>query len=97
MTAHSKFLFMASILASIIGGVLSVVIFRVHNPSGFLESIVLPGTMAFLVVSGGHAGAPAWAEAIAPFVAVVVNMLTYAFIVFGAIKILCKMKRENSS
>jgi hypothetical protein len=67
-----------SVLASVIGGLMTGLIFQTENPSRFLEFLVLPGTIAFSVVSRGHARGSQWAKAIAPAVAVIVNMIVYA-------------------
>jgi hypothetical protein len=87
----------ATILASIIGGLMSALAFQMENPSGLLEFPVLPGTIAFLLVSGGHAGAPQWATRIAPSVAVGVNMFAYAIVAFGFSKILHLMTRKETN
>jgi|SRR5580698_236189 hypothetical protein len=85
-----------SILASVIGGLMSVLVFQIESPPGFLEYLVLPGTIAFLFVTEGHAGAPHWALAISPAIVVVVNMLVYAIAVIGISKILNLITRKES-
>ena len=86
----------ASILASIVGGLLSVLVFQLESPPGFLEYLVLPGTIAFLFVTGGHAGGPHWALAASPAIVVVVNMFVYAIAVVGISKILNLIIRKES-
>ncbi len=85
-----------SILASVMGGLMSVLVFQIESPPKFLEYLVLPGTTAFLVVSGGHAGAPKWALAGTPAIAVVVNMLVYAIAAIGISKILNRIIGKES-
>ncbi len=76
---------------------MAVLAFQIQNPPVFLECLVLPGTVAFLVVSGGHAGAPPWAEAIAPAAAVVANMLTYSLATVGISKIVQLIIRKEDN
>jgi hypothetical protein len=86
-----------SVLASAIGGLVTGLVFQIEDPSRFLESLVLPRTIAFLVVSGGHAGGPQWAMAIAPAVAVVVNMIVYALVAIGTFRILHLMTKKETN
>ena len=74
-----------------------MLVFQLQTPSGFLEYLVLPGTIAFLLVSGGHAGASHWAQAIAPVVAVLANMVAYALVVIVTSKILHLMNRKGNN
>src|ERR1700733_740443 len=85
-----------SILASVIGGLMSVLVFQIESPPKFLEYLVLPGTIAFLAVSGGHAAAPQWVRWGAPAVPVVVNMLAYAIAIIGISKIFNLITRKES-
>jgi hypothetical protein len=76
-----------AILGAAFGGVLTAIAFRTENAPAFLSYSVLPGTIAFLLVSGGEAGSTPTAEAIAPFAAGLVNMIFYSFAVIGMVKI----------
>jgi hypothetical protein len=76
-----------AILAAAFGGVLTAIAFRTENAPEFLNYSVLPGTTAFLLVSGGEAGSTPGAEAIAPFAAGLVNMIFYSCTVIGIVKI----------
>jgi hypothetical protein len=76
-----------AILGAAFGGVLTAIAFRTENAPAFLSYSVLPGTIAFLLVSGGEAGSTPTAEAIAPFAAGLVNMIFYSCIVIGVAEI----------
>jgi hypothetical protein len=75
------------ILAAAFGGLLTAIAFRTENAPVFLNYSVLPGTIAFLLVSGGHAGSTPTALAMAPFAAGLVNMISYSLVVIGIAKI----------
>jgi hypothetical protein len=76
-----------AILAAAFGGLLTAIAFHTENAPAFLYYLVLPGTIASLLVSGGEAGSTPTAKAIAPFAAGLVNMIFYSFIVIGITKI----------
>jgi hypothetical protein len=76
-----------AILAAAFGGVLTAIAFRTQNAPEFLNYSVLPGTIAFLLVSGGESGSTPRAEVVAPFAAGLVNMIFYSCAVIGIVKI----------
>jgi len=87
LSGLSSRLSIIAILAAAFGGVLTAIAFRTENAPAFLNYSVLPGTIAFLLVSGGEARSTRIAEAIAPFAAGLVNMIFYSCLVTGMIKI----------
>jgi hypothetical protein len=87
LSGLSSRLLIVAILAGAFGGVLTAIAFRTQNASALLNYSVLPGTFAFLLVSGGEAGSTPIAEAIAPFAAGLVNMIFYSCIVIGVAEI----------
>jgi hypothetical protein len=88
--------FTISVLAATIGGLLTVLIFQIERPPALLEYMVLPGSFVFLLISGGHAGASHLAMIASPIFAVVVNMIVYAFIAVGLVRIShLSIKKEN--
>jgi hypothetical protein len=88
----------ACVLASVVGGVLTVITFtfdaaKASNAlSSVLDITVGPGTIAYLLISGGEAGSTPFAETVAPFAAAVVNMIWYPVILLAIIRIYCKLR-----
>jgi hypothetical protein len=91
LSGLSSRLSIIAILAAAFGGVLTAIAFHTENAPAFLDYSVFPGTIAFLLVSGGEAGSRPTAEAIAPFAAGLVNMIYYSFVVIGIVKICRKL------
>jgi hypothetical protein len=79
----------ACILASLVGGLLTLIAFTldVAKVSNALDVAVVPGTIAYLLISGGEAGSTPFAEAVAPFAAGLVNMICYPLILLVFVKI----------
>jgi hypothetical protein len=73
-------------LASVVGGVLTLIAFTFDaakvssSLSSVLDVAVVPGTIAYLLISGGEAGSTPFAEAVAPFAAGLVNMFFYPLV-----------------
>jgi hypothetical protein len=85
-----------AILAAAIGGFLTILIFQIEHPPTPLEYMVLPGNFVFLLLSGGHAGASHLAVIASPIFAVVTNMIVYAVIAVGLVRIShLSIKKEN--
>jgi hypothetical protein len=84
----------ACVLASLVGGILTVIAFTFDaaKASNVLDVAVGPGTIAYLLISGGEAGSTPFAESVAPFVAAVVNMICYPLILLAIIRIYCKLR-----
>jgi hypothetical protein len=78
------------ILASVIGGGATLLAFTVDVAkssnvfSNLLNIAVMPGTIAYLLISGGEAGSTRFAETVAPFVGGMVNMLCYSLVFLAA-------------
>jgi hypothetical protein len=83
----SSRLLIVAVLAAVFGGVLTAIAFRTENAPAFLNYSVLPSTIAFLLVSGGHAGNTSTALDVAPFAAGLINMIFYSLVVIGIAKI----------
>jgi hypothetical protein len=86
------------VLASVAGGLLTAIAFTFdaakasNTLSSVLDVAVGPGTIAYLLISGGEAGSTPFAEAVAPFAAAVVNMICYPMILVAIIRIYCKLR-----
>jgi hypothetical protein len=72
----------AYVIASIIGGVLTLIAFTLDagKASNALDVAIVPGTIVYLLISGGEAGSTPIAEAIAPYAAGLVNMICYPLV-----------------
>jgi hypothetical protein len=85
----------AAILASVVGGTLTGLAFSKFHHSGLLDLAVIPGTIVYLIISGGEAGSSPFAEAIAPPIAVIVNMVCYSAVVLAASQVFRRLQKEN--
>jgi hypothetical protein len=79
----------AYVMAAFVGGVLTLVAFTVDTgrATEALDLAILPGAIAFLLVSGGEAGSNSVAEAIAPYAAGIVNMICYPILLLIILRI----------
>jgi hypothetical protein len=88
----------ACVLASIAGGALTLLAFTFNEAkvsstlSNVLDIAVVPGTIAYLLISGGEAGSAPFAEAVAPFAAGIVNMIFYPIILLGIFRIYRRLR-----
>lgn len=79
----------ACVIASIVGGILTLIAFTLDagKASNALDVAIVPGTIAYLLISGGEAGSTPMAEAIAPYVAGIVNMICYPLVLLMILRV----------
>jgi hypothetical protein len=79
----------ACVIASIVGGVLTLTGFALDagKASNALDVAIAPGTIAYLLISGGEAGNTPAAEAIAPYAAGIVNMICYPLVLLVILRV----------
>jgi small neutral amino acid transporter SnatA (MarC family) len=88
----------ACVLTSVVGGILTAIAFTFdaskasNTLSSAVDVAVGPGTIAYLLISGGETGSTPFAEAVAPFVAAVANMICYPLILLAIIRIYRKLR-----
>jgi hypothetical protein len=84
----------ACVTASIVGGVLTLIAFThdLGEASNALDVAIVPGTIAYLLISGGEAGSTPVAEAIAPYAAGIVNMICYPLVLLIILRIYRRLK-----
>ena len=96
-SSESKIESRIAILAAVVAGVLNACAFFINSFPEKLDYALIPGTVAFILIGGGEAGSTPSAEAVAPYIGGLVNMLFYGLLTFGITRLWKKTRNVRQS